>query len=151
MNIPTDELVVIAWLKTLPGLPSGQIGTTLPEDVTKWPDGFLRVATVGGDVNDVGVRMPVVTVECWAATTGASKRTPWGRANVLAETIVEATFGEDGHGRVGRSVYPAPGDYRPAFVGSCSSVTRPQRIENDAPGFARYDVNLTVQWVLPRL
>jgi len=146
-HTPTDELVAIAWLKTLsaPDLPD-KVATTLPAEFT---GSFARVRTVGGGMNAVGVRMPVVTVECWARTAGSSKKTPWAEANVLAEDIVSATLGDDGHGHVGRFVQPGPGDYRRAYVGTISAVSRPLRVDEPTAGLARYDVSLTLQWTSP--
>jgi len=142
-NRPTSELVAIAWLKGVEKLPREQIGTTLPDDVTKWPNGFVQVLTVGGTPKVyVPVRRPVVRVSCW---TAGGKKPRFGEANVLAETIVSATYGPDGHGAWARQVNIATGSYAPALVLGVWPVSEPVRVP-DPSGFARYDVDLELNW-----
>lgn len=140
---PNSELVAIAWLKGVPALPTGQVGTTLPADETKYPNGFLQVAGVGGSPKaNVPVRRPVVRVSCWMPT---SSKPRFGEAANLAERVIEATFGADGHGQTGRVVFPGPGDYMPARVMSIFPVSEPTRVPDPA-GMARYDVDLELHW-----
>lgn len=140
---PTTELVAIAWLKGVPTLPVGQIGTTLPADETKYPDGFLQVLGVGGTPKpNVPVRRPVVRVSCWMPSASKPR---YGEANDLAERVVSATYGDDGHGQTGRLVTPPGGKHAPAHVMSVFPVGEPQRV-NDPNGFARYDVDIAFHW-----
>lgn len=139
---PTSELVSVAWLKGVAGLPSGQVGTTLPSDVTKWPNGFVQARVVGGtDHMDLPVRQPVIRVSCWVP---GSKR--FGEANVLADTVVAGTRGSDGHGQVGREVAINVADFAPARVLSVWPLSTPVRVP-DPSDFARYDVTLELHWV----
>lgn len=140
---PNSELVAVAWLKGVSTLPVGQIGTTLPEDVTKWNDGFVQVLVVGGsDKVNVPVRRPVIRCSCWVP---GGKKPRYGEANDLAEKIVSATHGEDGHGAWARVVYIATGSYAPALVMSVFPVGTPTRVADPA-GFARYDVDIELHW-----
>lgn len=83
------ELAARAWLKTVPGLPTGQIGTTLPQDNTTWaPSGYVQLIVTGPGKSSgyFGYRAPVVTAHCWAIKPNT--QTPaWGKANDLAESI----------------------------------------------------------------
>jgi hypothetical protein len=142
---PTSELVGAAWLKGVPGLPAEQIGTTLPSDVEKWADGFVQILVVGGsDHPYVPIRRPVFRVSCWVP---GGKKPRYGEANVLADAVIAGTRGEDGHGRVGRRVEIAVGDYAPALVLSAWPVSAPMRVEDPA-GYARYDVSLELHWTV---
>jgi len=141
---PTSELVFVAWLKGVPGLPTEQIGTTLPTDASRWPDGFLQVAVVGGSNRpDLPVRRPVMRVSCWVA---GGKKPRFGEANVLADAVVAGTHGEDGHGQTGRRVHIATGSYAPAQVMSVFPVGIPMRVTDDPSGYARYDVDIELHW-----
>lgn len=140
---PTNELVAVAWLKGVDTLPVGQIGTTLPEDESKYPNGFVQVLGVGGDSNPSNpMRRPVVRVSCWMP---AAAKPRYGEANDLAERVVSATYGADGHGQTGRRVTPGTGKHADAHVHAVFPVGIPLRV-NDPNGFARYDVDLEVRW-----
>lgn len=89
MRPANAELAAIAWLKTVPGLPVNQIGTTLPQDKTTWAStGFIQPIIVGRGSSSMyyGYRAPVVMVHCWA-TNPAKQTPPWWKANELAEDL----------------------------------------------------------------
>lgn len=89
MRPANSELAAIAWLKTVPGLPVNQIGTTLPQDNSTWAaSGYVQPIIVGKGSSSkyYGYRAPVVMVHCWAVNP--DKQTPpWWKANELAEKI----------------------------------------------------------------
>ena len=89
MKRANSELAAIAWLKTVPGLPVNQIGTTLPQDNSTWAaSGYVQPIIVGRGRSNAyfGYRAPVVQVHCWAVNV--DKQTPpWWQANELAEAI----------------------------------------------------------------
>lgn len=93
-----SELAAIAWLKTVPGLPVNQIGTTLPQDNSTWAaSGYVQIIVTGpGRSNKYyGYRAPVITAHCWA--TNPHKQTPpWGKASDLAEDIYAHLLAENG-------------------------------------------------------
>lgn len=139
---PTTELVAITWLKGVETLPVGQIGTTLPADESKYPNGFVQVLGVGGTPNpNTPMRRPVVRVSCWMPSASKPR---YGEANDLAERVISATYGDDGHGQTGRLV-TLPGKYAPAMVHAAYPVGEPVRV-NDPNGFARYDVDIAFHW-----
>lgn len=89
MRPANSELAAVAWLKTVPGLPINQIGTTLPQDNSTWAaSGYVQPIIVGKGSSSkyYGYRAPVVMVHCWAVNP--DKQTPpWWKANELAEKI----------------------------------------------------------------
>lgn len=95
-----SELAVQAWLKTVPGLPVNQIGSTLPQDQTTWGStGFVQYIITGTGLSNryYGYRVPVVTTHCWAVNLNGQSP-PWGIAADLAESIYKELLVE-GNGR----------------------------------------------------
>lgn len=145
--LPNTELVAIAWLR---GMGLLNVGTTLPGDESKWADeGFVQVTTVGGapDV-DIPARRPVVQIDFWAANSNSAK-VPWGRANHLAERVYDATFIDS----VSTMVTLETGaNYRQARLMSAYALTEPRRVNDDPSGYARYLMDVQLNWVaLPAL
>jgi len=146
--LPHTELVAVAWLRGIPGIPSSGVGTTLPRDSSAWPDGFVQVTSGvgGGPHRDVPQHQPVVQVDCWAANPSGS-RPPWGRANQLAEIIAAHCYGgiNDAH-PVQRRV-SLPDSYQDARVQSAIVLTDPRRVEGDEARYACYSIDLQLFWV----
>lgn len=145
--LPHSELVAVAWLKGIPGIPAGAVGTTLPADTSAWLDGFLQVSVVGGSPHrDVPQHQPVVQVDCWAANPSGA-RPPWGKANQLAERITAHCYGNVNDALPVQRVVTLPDGYQPARVQSAYVVTEPRRIPADEARFARYSLDLQLFWV----
>jgi hypothetical protein len=142
MIAPSTVRVTTAWLAGVTGVPAA--GGDLPTDNTTWAaSGFAQVTTVGGTPDvDVPLRRPVVRVSCWACRTPADDTPPWGQAEALAEAIADATWSAG----VGRTV-TLPTGYRSARVLSVVVVGEPRRIPSDPAGYARVDLDLSVDWV----
>ena len=141
--LPTSDLVAVAWLRGVAGLPAGGVATSLPSDATRWADeGFVQAQTVTGlaDVDVPQWRRPLVQVDCWA-NAGASDSPPWNKAARLVELIRAGT-----EGATGRTV-DLGASYRPARVLSVYLESEPRRIEDDPAGFARFTLDLHVDWV----
>jgi len=122
-----SELAAIAWLKTVPGLPVNQIGTTLPQDQTTWAEtGFIQPIVVGKGSSSkyYGYRSPVVMVHCWAVNP-AKQTPPWWKADDLAETIFEHLLKEE-NGFENHDL-PRPG-YRKIRVLQAWVIEEPKRI-----------------------
>jgi len=98
MRPANSELAAIAWLKTVPGMPVNQIGTTLPQDNTTWAaSGYVQPIVVGKGSSSpyYGYRAPVIQVHCWAVNP--TKQTPpWWKANELAENIYAHLLRDNG-------------------------------------------------------
>lgn len=149
--LPTNELVAVAWLsQRVPGLDAAQVATTLPRDTEAWAlGGFVQVQAIPGGVPsvDIPVRHPVFQVDCWATsstTKSSSSKLPWNLANYLAEIIRDATESDDAR-------YGAPVTLRDGYLGArvqaAYLVSEPQRVLNDPSGFARFTLDLAIDWV----
>ena len=143
---PTNELVAVAWLRTVAGIDSGQVATTLPKDPTTWADaGFLQASAIIGGLPDrdgLG-RHPFVQLDAWA-NGGASGKPPWNLANRLLELVRIAT--EDAMiGHHGAAVV-LPTGYGGARVLSAYLVTEPARVVDDPSGYARFTADLALDW-----
>lgn len=148
-HVPNSELVFEAWLKGIDGVPPNGVGTTLPGDNTTWAaSGFVQYSVVGGSPGVyVPEREPVFTVDCWAVRLNSAKP-PWGMANNLAETIVEACYqGVDETIPTARVVTISRSGYEQARVQSAYPLTEPRRMPGDEARFARYQFDLALFWV----
>lgn len=140
---PVTDLVVQAWLASLPGLDAGMVGAVLPQDTSGWAQtGFVQATTVGGTPDqDTGLRPAHVQIDCWAVKPGSSKP-PWFRANQLAELIVAACV--DGTGQ--QATLTLGPSYDPARVLTVRPLGEPRRAPGDDGGFARYLFDIAVTW-----
>ncbi|HEY9474676.1 MAG TPA: DUF4082 domain-containing protein [Mycobacteriales bacterium] len=140
------DLVAVAWLSGVDGVPSDAVATTLPADNSTWAaSGFVQVTSgVGSSVNpDVPLRGPVVQVTCWAVNPDSAKP-PWGKANNLAETVWSACYQPTDVPRLLtlRSGYPQ------ARVLSLWPVSEIRRLPGgDISSYAAYTFDLAVRWV----
>jgi hypothetical protein len=144
---PTNELVAVAWLgQRVPGFTPDMIGTSLPRDVDKWlVDGFVQVTAIASTPDiDVPLRRPTLQVDLWATSPKTSAKIPWNRANRLAELLRVATeTGTQVHGRP----VTLPDGYNGARVQSVYLLTEPSRMPGDPSGYARYSLDLALDWV----
>lgn len=150
---PTSELVGINWIKTISGMPTLSVATTLPgpDDEfgnTSWAaSGFVQVAVVGGSPDlDVPVRIPVFSVDCWAVNVG-KKNPPYGRANAIAEQIVNSVYTYHQAGQHKRLIEIPGGAYAPAVVIGARVLTEPARRLADPANYARYGFELQLTWL----
>lgn len=145
-KLPGSDLVGVGWLKLLDGLPADRIATVLPKDDAPLRLGFVRTMIVGGSPapGEMPWRAPVITAECWAAPQPGSVKLPWGVASNLAEIIVNGAYARTSQQR--RIVFTGSlADFIPAKVATVIPLTEPRRIE-DPSGFARFDVDLLINW-----
>lgn len=148
---PTNELVAVAWLSTrVAGLVAAQVATTLPRDPSVWADqGFLQVQALpgGSPDRDIPVRRPIFQLDAWACSmsgTGVSAKPPWNLANRLVELVRLAT--EDAQtGYYGKPV-ALPTGYSLARVQAAYLIGEPRRVLDDPAGYARYTVDLAIDW-----
>ncbi len=154
MRPANSELAAIAWLKTVPGLPVNQIGTTLPQDNSTWAvSGYVQPIIVGKGSSSryFGYRAPVVQVHCWAVNP--DKQTPpWWKANELAENIY-ARLLIDGNGAENLDVKTG---YRSVRVLQAWEIEEPKRIPWGFPSgqgsfvdpgnTAHYTVSFQMAW-----
>lgn len=145
---PNSELVTVAWIKGITGIPSSSVGTTLPGDNTTWAtSGFVQVGVAGGTPDiDLPVARPVMDVRCWAVNPG-SARPPWGKANQLAEIIRAACYHPQDDDDPTQRTVTLPAGYQQARVLCAYWVTEPRRIPGDEARYACYGGDLAVHWV----
>jgi hypothetical protein len=147
MKLPTNDLAAMAWLRTIPGLPSQKISTKLPGKISVIAEeGFITVRTVGGS-SDVHLprRSPVIEVQAWACHPESDDREPpWAKANNLVEIIRE--FCEDvGFTNFG-GVIPTKSGYYDICVPSAITQGEPTKIEDDEARFACYRQDILINW-----
>lgn len=147
--LPNTELVAIAWIKGIPGIPTNSVNTTLPSDNTTWSSsGFVQVPfAVGGSPDmEINMQRPVVQVDFWAVNINGAKP-PWGKAAQLAQKVVQATWqGENTANPANRSVTMHVPGYLQARVHSAYFVVEPRRITEDDARFARFSGDLQLHW-----
>lgn len=142
-HLPTNELVGISWIKTIEGIPENSVASKLPADAKAWEaEGFVQVQVASGNP-DVYTpqRQPIYQINCWAAKPN-SEKPPWGKANNLAELIVQATWEKKHWGHL---VLPATHD--DARVLGSKALTEPRRVFGDEARFACYTFDLQLFWV----
>lgn len=154
MRPANAELAAIAWLKTVPGLPTNQINGELPEDNSTWAaSGFVQPIIVGRGSSSIyyGYRAPVVMVHCWAVNL-AKQTPPWWKANELAEKIYAQLLVEDN----GRENLDIKTGYRKIRVLEAWCIEEPKRIPWGFPSgqgsfvdpgnAAHYTVSFQMAW-----
>lgn len=144
-HLPNAEMAIIAWLKTVPGVPSTKVATTVPADLNAWKDtGFVQVFTVGGSPGvHVPMRAPVLQISAWAVSPN-SQKTPWGQAQALAERVFSGFYNPD--------LFPVRVtfgglDYRPAQIHTGYPLSEPQKIPGSESGYAQVRFDATISWV----
>jgi hypothetical protein len=144
----TTDLVVVAWLRTMPGLTADVVATKLPTDENKWAaNGAVVVPLkVGGTPHStMPLRRPVVQVETWATVPGSDK-IPWGIANQLAEQIRAGCLDRTTFSRL-LVITAGALEYPPARVLSARMMTEPRRIWSDQGDYGGYSLDLAFQWI----
>lgn len=147
---PHNELVGIAWLKGVPGLPAGSIGTTLPSDNSTWSaSGFIQVGIAGGSPEPyLPIHRPVLQLDFWAVNSSGS-RPPWGKANQLAEVVKANCYDhQDAATPTLRTVTLHVAGYQQARVLSAQMMTEPRRMPDDEARYARYSADLALVWTV---
>lgn len=154
LYLATNEVVAVAWLsQRVAGLDPSMVATSLPQDVDLWREkGFVQVQAIPGGsamIDVPQIRRPVLQVDAWATnstSTKSSTKTPWGKANNLVELIRIAT--EDAQD----ASYGKPLSLPPQFgavrvQAAYFAYTEPSKVLGDPNGFARYTVDLAIDWV----
>lgn len=139
------ELVAIAWLKTLDGVPADKVGGDLPDIKTSdWrAAGFIQVMPVAGSP-DVYIprRRPVVQVSCWAGNTNNPAKVPYAKTNQLAEAIVNEVYARTNFG----TELSMPTGFAAVRLMSMRVEVEPRRVP-DPSNYARTDVDLFFDWM----
>ena len=144
--LPTSELVAKFWLGSIPGLTPAMVASQLPANAAGWAQtGFITVAVVGGSPDiDAPVKNPILQLDFYAVQLG-SQKAPWSAANVLAETVRNATLQRVGQKRPLR-ITAGPLTYPPAVVQSAYLLTEPRRKWGDPGDYAVYTADMAMTW-----
>lgn len=142
---PTSELVAKAWILGLPGVPSGAVATTLPEDTTAWLTGFVQVTALNGSPQlYMKKREIVLDVTCWYQPPPASNNPPWNKAAQLAEKVFDGGYADALVIQRLLTTLPAAYDNARVLVFMPSEVEK--RGEDDA-GNAAFGFNAEMHWI----
>lgn len=148
MKRANSELAAVAWLLSLPETPAGKVATELPASDLWAPTGFIQVVGVvgGTQLTDAPLRRPIVQVDFWACATASSIRPPWAQAAQLGEAVVACCQSDSPHRS--KVVTPRPGKgFEPVEIRDVSVLTELRRFRvPDTAGFARYTMDLNIQW-----
>lgn len=152
---PTAELVAVSWIASIEGIGPDIVATQTPPDANpdntpaEWVtrgQGFVQVTAVGGNPDPLlPVHRTVCQVDCYAVKPGSNKP-PWEIANVLAETIVFATWDRIGTMRQ-LDITVRGQQYPPAVVQGAKVLTDPRRTWADSGAYAHYSMDLWLQWI----
>lgn len=160
--LPTNELVACGFLiGAVPGFTTAMVGTTLPQDVTKWyQTGFVQVSAVVGGTPDayVPLNRPVVSVKCWGVNVKQSQNTagqtqlsigekpPWQITAQLPERIRGALRANTGASATVRTITMPPNGFAHATVHSAYMLTEPKRALGDLGSYACFQFELFLRW-----
>jgi hypothetical protein len=143
----SDEIVVAAWLATLPGITTAMVGAVLPTGDATWTStGFITVTTSGGTPSvDNPFWHPVVT--CTACAKEASSDLPlWNMAFGLAGVIRRATYDKAGThtqlaiGSINGATYPD------VQLKGVKQVLQERRVYGDVGDVAQVRLDLQLDW-----
>lgn len=139
---PNADIVLVSWLKTVPGVDPSKVATTLPANPAVWADaGFITVSGVGGTPDVYApVRRPVMTISAWRVSLN-SEKTPWNLAMALAEHVFRAFYDPD--------LFPAELTWlthRPAVLHTGFPVIEPRKVPGSTAGYAQVSFDVQIAW-----
>lgn len=141
----SSELVVVAWLATIPGITSAMVGTLLPTETAGWQEtGFVQVGPEFGGTPDryVPIRSPVMAVDTWGVNPNVM--TPnWEVASDLAELVVDACYRNH---NLNVPLVLRTG-YRQARLTGAWPVTEPRRVRDDPTNYGRFNLDIELGWI----
>lgn len=147
----SPETVSVAWLKSL-GLT--QVGTTVPEDTTRWATtGFVQPVKTGtGRMDpDLKLRSNVFTIHMWGVRHGSTgvnnQKVPWGQIDEIGESIVDACFDRSKSSHVGVTLPESQGGFDVKVL-SVIMLRDPERApSDDQVDMAHTTMDIQIFWV----
>lgn len=140
---PNDELVTVAFVKTLHADLASNVATRLPTDQSVWETlGFVVASGLGGDRHlDVPWERPSVQLDVYAVNPN-SDDPPWDKAADLAALVVA--------GQYDMTKLHQPLTLRTGY--ELARVTgfacqRPRRQKGDPTNYAWYQIDAQIDWV----
>lgn len=152
---PTDELVAQAWLgqrvpEILAAGGAAMVAGTLPA-VGSWSAfagglAFCQATLIPGNVPkvDVPLRNAVIQVDCWAVSSADSVKPAWNVAAQLVEAIWH--FTNSPTAKYSSPIQIALANYAAANLKAVYPLNNPRRVPNDPSGYARFTIDLEVDW-----
>jgi hypothetical protein len=145
-----SELVAVAWVKSVPGVPADKVAGTLPPR-DAWQDtGFVTIdAIVGGTPHpDIPLYRPVIQLSFWAARADSSMTPPWGAAFILSEYVKRATEVDSPYRS---AVLTIPHGFEQALVRDVSVPLENRRHPiPSAESYARVTMDVLLEWTIYR-
>jgi len=121
------------------------VATSLPTDTSGWGStGFIVVTVAGGTpAVDLPIRRPLIQMSCWAVNPG-SQRPPWGKADQLAQVVIDACYASTGKTR--DVTWTQGGQAVTARVLGAVAVSEPTRLYSDDASYAHVRVDVRLDW-----
>lgn len=144
-NPASTELVMLAWLSTIPGITASMVDTLLPTDTSTWQaTGFVQVGPQFGGTPHmyVPVRQPVVQLDTWGVNENQMEPN-WEIASQLAELVMDACY----RNLSVNIPLTLRAGYRQARVTAAWPVTEPLRIRDDPQNYGHYELDIELAWV----
>lgn len=140
---PNDELVAVAFLKTLHADLAGAVATRLPTDTSTWETkGFVVVRGLGGDQHGyVPWQRPTVQLDVYAVNPD-SDDPPWDKAADLAALICA---GERDMTKLNQALTLRAGYDQARVTGFAAQ--RPRRQQGDPASYAWYQIDAQIDWI----
>ena len=142
---PTSELVAKAWIQGIPGVPSGAVASTLPEDTAAWPTGFVQAVAIDGSPQlHVKKRQIIMDIICWYQPKPGSNKPPWNKAAQLAEKVFDGGYADPL--AVQRLLTSLPSAYDNARV-LAFMPGEPEKRGSDGAGNAAFGFAAEMHWI----
>lgn len=145
-HYPNAEMAAQGWIRSVPGVDPTKVATTVPADASLWADtGFVQLMSVGGSpAVHTALRHPTLSISAWAVAPG-SQKTPWGKAQALAETVFQAFYDP---ARFPFVAVFSPMDYYPAMIRTGYPLAEPRKIPGNDAGYAQVQFDAVFTWTV---
>lgn len=140
---PNDELVAVAFLKTLDPSLATIVATRLPTDPAGWSaSGFVCVRGLGGNRDlDVPWERPNVQLDVYAVNPNTDDP-PWDKAADLAELVID---GANDMTKLHQPLTLRAGYDQARVTGY--RPQRPRRQTTDPASYAWYQIDAAIDWI----
>lgn len=140
---PNDELVAVAFVKTLHADLASVVATRLPTDPDAWSaTGFVVVTGLGGDPDrDVPWQRSTVQLDVYAVNP-SSDDPPWDKAADLAARVMDGAYDMT---KLNQPLTLRTGYDQARVTGFAPQ--RPRRQKGDPASYAWYQIDAQLDWV----
>lgn len=140
---PNDELVAVAFVKTLHADLATIVATRLPTDPDVWSaTGFVVARGIGGDQDrDVPWQRPTVQLDCYAVNPNTDDP-PWDKAADLASLVTAGAYDPT---KLNQPLTLRAGYDQARVTGF--QPGRPRRQVGDPASYAWYQIDAQIDWI----